>query len=294
MKIGSHVSMSAPEYVLGAVKEAISYGANAFMLYTGAPQNTRRKPMEELRIKEAHEIMKLHGIEKSSMIVHAPYIINLANCAKAETFELGVDFLAKEIERVKQLEASILVLHPGSHVKAGEDAGLAKIVDGLDLAMKQIGDVQRAIETMAGKGSELGYNFQHIRYIIDHVKHPENIKVCMDTCHLHDAGFDLSDFDLLLNEFDAIIGIDRLACVHVNDSKNIQGARKDRHANIGFGEIGYDKLHAIVHNKRIQDVVKILETPYVDGHAPYKHEIAMLKQGVFDANLLDKLKNEVV
>lgn len=291
MKIGSHVSMSAPNYVLGAVEEALSYEANAFMLYTGAPQNTRRKAMEELRIQEAHELMAKNGIEKSSMIVHAPYIINLANCAKPETFELGVDFLTKEIERVKKLEATILVLHPGSHVKAGEEAGLAKIVEGLDAAMQQIDNVSIAIETMAGKGSELGYDFQHIRYLIDHVKHPENIKVCMDTCHLHDAGYDVSQFDTLLDTFDEIVGLDRLVCIHVNDSKNPQGAHKDRHANIGFGEIGFKSLHAIVHNERLKDVVKILETPYVEGHAPYKYEIAMLKQGIFDADLMEKLKS---
>lgn len=292
MKLGCHVSMSAPEYVLGSVKEALGYGANAFMLYTGAPQNTRRKPMEELRIEEAHALMKEAGIEESSMIVHAPYIINLANCLKPETFELGVEFLQKEIQRVKALHATCLVLHPGSHVKAGEEMGLDKIVEGLDLAMDNMGDVFIAIETMAGKGSEIGYRFDHIAYLIQHVKQPDHIKVCMDTCHIHDAGFDLSDFDLILNEFDQIIGLDRLLCMHINDSKNLQGAKKDRHANIGFGEIGFSKLHAIVHHPRLKDVVKILETPYVDGHPPYKHEIEMLKSGVFDEHLLDKIRAE--
>ena len=290
MKIGSHVSMSAPEYVLGSVKEALSYGANAFMLYTGAPQNTRRKAMEDLRIEEAHALMKEAGIEESSMIVHAPYIINLANCLKPETFELGVEFLQKEIQRVKALHATCLVLHPGSHVKAGEEQGMDKIVEGLNLAMKDMGNVHIAIETMAGKGSEIGYSFDHIAYLIQHVLHPEQIKVCMDTCHIHDAGFDLNDFDRILDEFDQKIGLDRLLCMHINDSKNVQGARKDRHANIGFGEIGFQNLHAIVHNPRVKDVVKILETPYVDGHPPYKFEIEMLKNGVFDDQLLDKIR----
>lgn len=290
MKLGCHVSMSAPDYILGSVKEAISYGANALMLYTGAPQNTRRKPMSELKIAEALTLMKEHGIEETSVIVHAPYIINLANCMKAETFELGVDFLAREIERVKEMHGSILVLHPGSHVKAGEEAGLDKIVEGLDLAMENVGDVNIAIETMAGKGSELGYQFEHIRYLIDHVAKPDKIKVCLDTCHIHDAGFDLTDFDKVLDEFDNIIGLDRLVCMHINDSKNVQGAKKDRHANIGFGEIGFDKLNAIVHNPRVADVVKILETPYVEDHPPYKHEIAMLRSGVFDDDIMEKIK----
>lgn len=289
MKLGCHVSMSAPDYVLGSVKEALQYGANAFMLYTGAPQNTRRKDMSELKIDEALQLMKENGIEESSMIVHAPYIINLANCVRKETFELGVEFLQKEIERVKQLHATILVLHPGSHVKAGEEEGLKKIVEGLDLAMDQVGNVQIAIETMAGKGSEIGYNFKQIRYLMDHVKHGDKLRVCMDTCHIHDAGSDLSDFDKILDEFDAIIGLDRLVCMHINDSKNVQGAKKDRHANIGFGEIGFDKLNAIVHNERVKHVVKILETPYVEGNPPYKYEIAMLKKGVFDEDIMNKI-----
>ncbi len=289
MKLGCHVSMSAPDYVLGSVKEALQYGANAFMLYTGAPQNTRRKDMSELKIDEALQLMKENGIEESSMIVHAPYIINLANCVREETFELGVEFLQKEIERVKQLHATVLVLHPGSHVKAGEEEGLKKIVEGLDLAMEHVGNVQIAIETMAGKGSEIGYDFKQICYLMDHAKYGDKLRVCMDTCHIHDAGYDLSDFDKILDDFDSIIGLDRLVCMHINDSKNVQGAKKDRHANIGFGEIGFDKLNAIVHNERVKDVVKILETPYVEGNPPYKYEIAMLKKGVFDKDIMNKI-----
>lgn len=292
MKIGSHVSMSAPDYLLGAVKEAISYDANALMIYTGPPQNTRRKQISDMKVEEAHALMKEHGIEKESIIVHAPYIINLANCAKKETFELAVEFLAKEIERVKALDARILVLHPGSHVGAGENLGLDKIVSGLNIAMKQIGDVQIAIETMSGKGSELGYQFEHIRYLMDHVDHPEAIKVCLDTCHIHDAGYDIADFDQILDEFDQIIGLDRLVCVHVNDSKNIRGAKKDRHANLGFGEIGFTALNQVVHHPRLTEIVKILETPYVEDHPPYKYEIAMLKAQRFDEHVLEKIKGE--
>lgn len=292
MKLGSHVSMSAPDYLLGAVKEALSYEANAFMIYTGPPQNTRRKDIKDMLVEEAHALMKEHGIEKESIIVHAPYIINLANCAKKETFELAVEFLTKEIERVKGIGANILVLHPGSHVGAGEEAGLEKIVSGLDEAMTQMGNVQIAIETMSGKGSELGYQFEHIRYIIDHVKQPDHIKVCLDTCHIHDAGYDVHEFDQVLATFDEIIGLDRLVCVHVNDSKNVQGAKKDRHANLGFGEIGFDALCHIVHHPKLVDIVKILETPYVEDHPPYGHEIAMLKAGKFDETVLDQIKGE--
>lgn len=290
MKIGSHVSMSAPDYILGSVKEALSYGANAMMLYTGAPQNTRRKKMEELKIEEAKALLSDHQIPMENVVVHAPYIINLANCSKPETFQLGVDFLTQEIERVNALGATILVLHPGSHVNAGEEAGLKRIVEGLDKAMEHIGNVQIALETMAGKGSELGKTFEQIRYIIDHAKYSDHLKVCMDTCHLHDAGFDLTKFDEILEHFDQVIGLDRLVCIHVNDSKNVRGAAKDRHENIGFGHIGFTALTAIVHHQKLVDVVKILETPYVEGHAPYRHEIAMLKSNEFDPELLLKIK----
>ena len=262
------------------------------MLYTGAPQNTRRKAMEELKVKEALALLDEHHIPHEHIIVHAPYIINLANCQKQETFELGVEFLRKEIERVKALGAKYLVLHPGSHVQAGEEAGLTRIVEGLDLAMENIGEVEIAIETMAGKGSELGYNFEQIRYLMEHAKHGDRLRVCMDTCHLHDAGFDVSDFDAILEAFDRVISLERLVCIHVNDSKNVRGARKDRHANIGFGEIGFDALNRIVHHEKLQHVVKILETPWVDGVAPYKHEIAMLKAGIFDQEIMTKLKNQ--
>lgn len=290
MIIGSHVSMKGKDMLLGSVKEALSYGANTFMFYTGAPQNTARKPISELRVDEAKTLMKENNIDINNVVVHAPYIINLANTVKAETYELAVRFLKQEIERCEQIGAKRLVLHPGSHVKAGEEVGLNQIVKGLNEVLKNGQKVHIALETMAGKGSELGKTFEEIRYIIDHVEKNELLGVCLDTCHIHDAGYDLAHFDEVLKAFDQIIGLDRLACLHVNDSKNIQGAKKDRHANIGFGEIGYEKLYNIVHHPLLEHVVKILETPYIEDHAPYQQEIAMLKSGQFDKELPEKIK----
>ena len=281
MIIGSHVSMSAPNFVLGSVEEALLYKSTAMMIYSGAPQNTRRQEISKLMIEEAQQLMSENSIPMDHMIVHAPYIINLANTLKPETFEIAVEFLAKEISRVNAIGAKYLVLHPGSHVKAGEEAGLEQIVKGLNLAMKNIGDVCIALETMAGKGSELGYTFEQLKYIIDNTEKSDHLRVCMDTCHMNDAGYDVRNFDALLDEFDCVVGLDRLVCIHLNDSKNICGAKKDRHANLGHGKIGFDTLCLIANNKRVKNIVKILETPYIEGKPPYKEEIEMLRSKKF-------------
>lgn len=285
MIIGSHVSMAGKEMLLGSVKEALSYGANTFMFYTGAPQNTARKPISQLRVDEAKALMLESGIDIDKVVVHAPYIINLGNTIKHETYELAVRFLKEEIERCEAIGAKRLVLHPGSHVKAGDELGLNKIVEGLNEVLTDSQNVKIALETMAGKGSELGKSFEQIKYIIDHVEKNHLLGVCLDTCHIHDAGYDLNDFDTVLNEFDSIIGLERLMVIHVNDSKNVKGAHKDRHENIGYGYIGFDNLCKIVHHPKLKDVPKILETPYINGIAPYKEEIQMLKDQTFNNGL---------
>ncbi len=262
LKIGSHVGMAGKEMLLGAAKEAASYGANTFMIYTGAPQNTRRKPIEELNIEAGWEYMKQHGL--SDIVVHAPYIINLANTVKPETFELAVEFLAKEIERSEALRAYTLVLHPGAHVGAGAEVGLAKVVEGLNEVLTKDTNITIALETMAGKGTEVGRSFDELAYIFDNVVHNEKLRVCFDTCHVHDAGYDLvNDFAGVLESFDRLIGKKQIAVFHINDSKNIMGAKKDRHENIGFGEIGFDALKTIMYHPDFKKVPKILETPYV-------------------------------
>lgn len=288
MIIGSHVSMSAPDYMLQAIKDTISYDANACMIYTGAPSNSRRVELSKFKIDEARELMAEHGIMPENIIIHAPYLINLANTFKPETFMGGVEFLVREIERTQAIGAKILVLHPGSHVNAGTEAGIKKICEGLDQAMENIGDTMIALETMAGKGSECGCDFHQLKAIIDGCRYKDHLAVCFDTCHVHDSGRDLSKFDELLDEFDEIIGLDRLRVIHLNDSKNSCGARKDRHENIGYGKIGFDILNMIAHHPRLAQIPKILETPYVDDQPPYKEEIKMLKQGVFDSRLLNK------
>lgn len=293
MLLGSHVSMNGKKMLEGSAEEAQKFGESTFMIYTGAPQNTRRKPIEELNIEKGHEIMKAHGL--SNIVVHAPYIINIANTVKPHVFELGVEFLQSEIERTQALGAQDIVLHPGSHVGEGTDAGIKKIIEGLNEVLTNDNNVRIALETMAGKGSEVGRNFEELARIIDGVNHNDRLSVCFDTCHTHDAGYNVKeDFDGVLNEFDKIIGVDRIKVVHVNDSKNDIGAHKDRHENIGFGYIGFDALNYVVHHDTFKDIPKILETPYVgedkkNKKPPYKLEIEMLKQQKFDEDLKNKI-----
>ncbi len=288
MIIGCHVSLSAPDYYLGSVKEALSYDANALMIYTGAPQNTFRKNTSDFKIEEAKRLLTEASIPSSSVIVHAPYIINLANTTKPETFELAVDFLKQEIDRTRQIGAKVIVLHPGSHVNAGEEIGLDRIVEGLNMALADNDDVEIALETMSGKGSELGYRFEHLAYIKSKVVKPHLIKVCMDTCHMSDAGYDVFQFDKLLDEFDNVIGLENLRVIHLNDSKNEPGAKKDRHANLGYGRLGFDFLYLVTSHPRLSSIPKILETPFVNELPPYGIEIEMLRSG----NYIDWISQE--
>ncbi|KGT40113.1 MAG: deoxyribonuclease IV [Weizmannia coagulans] len=293
LKIGSHVSMSGKKMLLASSEEAVSYGANTFMIYTGAPQNTRRKKIEDLNIEAGLAHMKEHGIE--DIVVHAPYIINIGNTTNPATFELGVRFLRSEIERTEAIGAKQIVLHPGAHVGAGPEKAIKKIIEGLNEVLVPEQTVQIALETMAGKGSECGRTFEELAEIIDGVKYNDKLSVCFDTCHTHDAGYDVKNrFDEVLDEFDRIIGIGRLKVLHVNDSKNEAGSHKDRHENIGFGHIGFEALDYIVHHPALSDIPKILETPYVgedkkNRKPPYKYEIAMLRNRKFDENLLAKI-----
>ncbi|BDV05537.1 TPA: deoxyribonuclease IV [Staphylococcus aureus] len=296
MLLGSHVSMSGKKMLEGSAIEAHEYGETTFMIYTGAPQNTRRKSIEDLNITKGHEVMEKYGL--SNIVVHAPYIINIANTTKPETFNLGVDFLQQEIERTQAIGAKDIVLHPGAHVGAGVDAGINKIIEGLNEVLTNDNNVRIALETMAGKGTEIGRSFEELARIIDGVHNNERLSVCFDTCHTHDAGYNVKeDFDGVLNEFDKIIGVDRIKVVHVNDSKNDRGAQKDRHENIGFGYIGFDALNHIVHHDSFKDIPKILETPYVgedkkNKKPPYKLEIEMLKQQQFDPELKNKVMQQ--
>lgn len=296
LKIGSHVSMSGDKMLLGSSEEAVLYGENTFMIYTGAPQNTRRKAIEKLNIEAGRAHMKEHGIEE--IVVHAPYIINIGNTVKPETFQIGVEFLRKEIDRTEAIGANQIVLHPGAHVGEGVEKGLQKIIEGLNEVLTKDDKVQIALETMAGKGSECGYQFDHLAAIIDGVKYNEKLSVCFDTCHTHDAGYDIvNHFDDVLEEFDRIVGLERIKVVHVNDSKNPIGSRKDRHENIGFGHIGFEALNRIVHHPVFSNIPKILETPFVgenktDKYPPYKLEIEMLKKEEFDPDLKQKVINQ--
>ena len=281
--LGSHVGMSGKDMLLNSVKEALSYGANTFMVYTGAPQNTRRREIEELNIPAARALMEENGM--SNFIVHAPYIINLANTVKPETFELAVEFLDKEIQRTAAMGAEVLVLHPGAHVGAGVEAGTAQIIDGLNQVLTADTPVFVALETMAGKGSEIGRTFEELKAIYDGCRHPEKLRVCFDTCHVNDAGYDIvNDYDGVMDQFDQILGLNQIAAFHINDSKNERNAHKDRHENFGKGRIGATALMQVIRDPRFETVPKILETPYYKdpedkkkSYPPYKEEIAEIR-----------------
>jgi deoxyribonuclease-4 len=281
LKIGSHVSF-ANKGLVSAVEEAVSYGSSTFMIYTGAPQNTRRKPMEELFIDEGKELMADHGI--GEIVVHAPYIINLGSY-KPETFELAVRFLQEEVRRTQRIGVKNIVLHPGAYTEKDPEYGIARIAEGLNEVLDATAetDVHIALETMAGKGTEIGRTFEELAQIIDKVRDNGRLTVCMDTCHMHDAGYDVvNDFDGVLEQFDRIVGLDRLAVVHINDSKNEAGAAKDRHAPVGSGWIGFEAIHRIVHHEALKDKPFILETPWIGKvkgkeRPMYEAEIALLR-----------------
>jgi len=281
IRLGSHVSMSAPDYVLGSVNEAIEYKANALMLYTGAPQNSFRAPINKLKTAEAKEKWTSLGYRMSDMIIHLPYIINLANTVKGGVYDMGKEVLIKEISRTEAIGAKYMVLHPGSALTGDVAQSLLQVARGINEVQKENDYGIICLETMAGKGSEVGRTFEEIRVIIDNVEKKDHIGVCLDTCHIHDGGYDLTDFNAVLDEFDRVIGLDKLYVLHINDSKNVIGAHKDRHANIGEGEIGFERLYNIVHNPRLDDVPMILETPYRGGNAPYKQEIECLLSGEY-------------
>ena len=289
--LGSHVGFNKNEQLLGSLNEALGYGANTFMFYTGAPQNTRRYPIEDGLTLEAMQIMKDKGIDYSKVVVHAPYIVNLGNDGDPEKYQFSVNFLQEEIERCKLLGITKLVLHPGSHVGLGVDRAISNISNAINMISND--SVVILLETMAGKGTEVGSKLEEIKQIIDLVDNKNLIGVCLDTCHLSDAGYDISDFDKFLDKFDKIIGIDKIGCVHVNDSKNENGTHKDRHENFGFGHIGFDLLMSVIYNERLEDIPKILETPYVNReYPPYKYEIEMIKNKKFDEKLIDKIRNQ--
>lgn len=287
--IGSHVSFNKNDQLMASVKEAISYNSTTFMFYTGAPQNTNRSPIDDFKTVEAMDLMKENNIDIKNVIIHAPYIINLAN---PKNLDFGIIFLKEELERASKLGVSYLVLHPGSHVGLGVEEGIENIIFGLNQVLEKYhGNTMILLETMAGKGTEIGRNFEEIKNILAGIKFPNKMGVCLDTCHLNDAGYDISNFEKLLEEFDKVIGIDKIHCVHVNDSKNEKNSHKDRHENIGFGTIGFDSLLKVIYHEKLKDIPKILETPYIDGDfPPYKQEIEMIRNQKFNQNL----KEEVV
>lgn len=288
--IGSHVSYKNSTQLLGSVEEAITYGANAFMFYTGAPQNTQRGEINDLVTYEALQKMKENNIMLENIVCHAPYIVNLANNIDPEKYEFAKKFLRQEIERCMQLGVRKIVLHPGSATKLDRTDALNNIIKGLNSILYPDDNIMILLETMAGKGTELGINLEELKYIIENIKLKEKIGVCLDTCHLSDSGININEFDKYLDEFDKQIGIDKIGCVHLNDSKNPIGARKDRHENLGYGTIGFDTLINVAYNTRLESVPKLLETPFVDReYAPYKFEIEEIRNKKFNPNLYDEI-----
>ena len=293
--IGSHVSFNNNTQLLGSVKEAISYGANTFMFYTGAPQNTKRSEIKDELTIEAYKLMKENNFDLSKVIVHAPYIVNLGN---SKNFDFSVSFLISELERCSMLGVKYLVLHPGASVDLPREIAIKNIYEGLNLILDNEYDVMILLETMAGKGTEIGKSFEELKIIIDNIKFKDKIGVCLDTCHINDAGYDISNFDKVLEEFDKTIGLDKLKCIHINDSKNEKGAHKDRHENFGFGYLGFDNLINIIYNKKLEGIPKILETPYVTKddnskerlYPPYKYEIDMIKNRIFNNNMIEEIR----
>lgn len=292
--IGSHVSLKGDDMYAGSVMEALSYEANAFMVYTGAPQNTIRKALETMKIDEAKKLMKEHNLNLNHVIVHAPYIMNLANPDPIKR-AFGVEFLTKEIERTYRMGAKQIVLHPGNAVGSTREQAIIWIAEGVNQVISNTKemDVKIALETMAGKGNEMGRTFEELRDIINLIDDKSRVSVCFDTCHTHDSGYDIKEnFKGVIEEFDRVVGNEYISVFHINDSKNEQGSRKDRHENLGFGYIGFEALMEVIYHPAFVHIPKILESPYIDNNPPYKEEIQMIRNKSFDPLLKERIASK--
>ncbi len=284
MIIGSHVSFGT-EQLLGSAKQAVSFGATTFMFYTGAPQNTIRKAIDENLTNEALLYMKQNGIDINNVVCHAPYIINLANRENESSWNFSCSFLKQEISRITQMNVKYIVVHPGNSLKMDRNIALDNIASAINLIMDENTKPMILLETMAGKGTECGTNINELKFILDRINLKEKVGICLDTCHLNDSGIDISKFNEYLEEFDKVIGLEKVKCIHLNDSKNTIGSHKDRHENLGYGTIGFETLINVCYMDIFKNIPKILETPYIDGNPPYKFEIEMIKDKKFNENL---------
>ena len=289
MIIGSHVSFGADQ-LLGSAKQAKSYGANTFMFYTGAPQNTIRKEIDDNKIQEALKYMQENNIDINNVICHAPYIINLANRENEVSWNFSCSFLKNEILRITKMGVNYIVVHPGNSLKMDREVALDNIASAINLIIDENTKPMILLETMAGKGTECGKSMEELKTILDKIILKDKVGICLDTCHLNDSGVDISKFNTYLDEFNEKIGLDKIKCIHINDSKNEIGTHKDRHANIGYGTIGFDNLINVLYNEKLKNVPKILETPYIEEYPPYKLEIEMILTKKFNPNLYEDVK----
>lgn len=272
LKIGCH--LSASKGFFNMAKECEEMGANTFQFFTRNPRGGKAKDIDIEDIKKYNEKAKQIGIEV--IVAHAPYTLNLA--AKDEGIRnFAKEVLEDDLKRMEYVPGNLYNFHPGSHVGQGEEIGINYIIGILNEVLKEDQTTTVLLETMAGKGSEIGRNFEEIKRIMDGVKLKEKIGVCLDTCHVNDAGYDIkNNIDKVLDNFDEIIGLSNLKAIHLNDSMNEIGSHKDRHQKIGEGTIGIDSIMKIVKNDRIKELPFILETPNeLEG---YKKEIELIKK----------------
>lgn len=296
--IGSHVSFGKNQ-LLGATEEALSYGSNTFMFYTGAPTNTIRKDIDNEYITKAQQLMQENNIDINNVVCHAPYIVNLGNASDPDKYNFSKGFIKKELSRCDEMGITKMVLHPGNAIGITTEEGLNNIANALNEILDGTTKCLILLETMAGKGTECGRTTEELAYIINKVERKDQIGVCLDTCHLNDGGYDITKFDEYLDEFDKLIGIDKIKCIHINDSKNEQGTHKDRHANFGIGTLGFDTLINVIYNERLSNIPKILETPYIGDtddskeriYPPYKFEIEMIRNKKFNPEFLNNIRN---
>ena len=290
--IGNHVSSSKGYEAMG--KQEVALGGDTFAFFTRNPRGGSAKEIKDEDVQRLLTLMKDHSF--GPLVAHAPYTMNVC-AAKEDIRKFSVEMLKDDIRRMEYLPGAFYNFHPGSHVGAGVDAGINQIVKGINNVLTKDSKACIALETMAGKGSEIGRNFEELARIYDGVVYNDKLRVCFDTCHVNDAGYDLvNDLSGVFEKFDKVIGTDQIGVFHINDSKNVLGAGKDRHENIGFGNIGYDTLRQIIYMEQFENIPKILETPYVKdpenskkSYAPYKFEIEMIKKGEFNTNLQNEI-----